>query len=118
MHVLLVNARGDLTPVRSAHGRTLIPVRGIIPIFNGSFDFVWEDGIVTAIITIGDTTLRFIDGSDIFYINGQPEPSMSAAPDIFEGSFYIPARYFSEALNMPITWEHTNGDSVVYINAK
>ncbi|MCL2204784.1 MAG: copper amine oxidase N-terminal domain-containing protein [Defluviitaleaceae bacterium] len=115
-HVLLVNMRGELTPVRSEQGRIFIPVRGIVPIFGGSYEFVWEDGLRVD-INLNRTNVRFMDGSTIFYVNGRAEPPMSAAPAVFEGSLYVPARYFVEVFDMPMAWERIDGEMVLYLNA-
>ncbi|MCL2190036.1 MAG: stalk domain-containing protein [Defluviitaleaceae bacterium] len=114
-HILLVNTRGELTPIRSYQSRIFIPARGLVPILYGEYDFVWEDGL-WVYITIGNTTARFTQGSTRIRIQEQDDVEMSVAPLVVDGSLYLPLRYFADVFDVSLTTAHIEGEFVVYLN--
>ena len=113
-HALLQSAHGELTPVRSEEGRVFVPIRGLVEIFYGTLDFVWNDGLLWADITIGAAHIRFTEHNATFQLNGKDYP-MAAATVVFDGSMYVPVRYLAEALGMTVQWARSEGETVVYI---
>ena len=114
-HVLMTNLRGELTPILIDRGRVLIPIRGITPLFGGSFDFIWEDGL-RAEVTINGITARFVENIPRFYVNNEPQSPMVVAPMVVDGSLYVPVRYFAEVFGMDLARERNEEIEVVYLN--
>lgn len=86
------------------NGRTYVPVRYLARALGVPDSGIgWEEDLQAVKLTLKDTTLTLIIGSDIGYVNGLVKP-IGVAPLVVKGRTYLPARFVAEAFGYRVKW--------------
>lgn len=81
--------------------RTLVPIRAVIESFGGSAD--WDGETRTAILVMGDDTLKLTIYSTVAYYNDREE-KLDVAPQIINDRTMLPVRFVAESLGLDVDW--------------
>ena len=86
-------------------GYTYVPVRYLAyAIGLAESDIVWDANTNNVQLTKGDKSISLAIGNNTMIINGT-DKSMDVAPEIFDGSAMLPARYVAEAFGYEVIWD-------------
>lgn len=80
---------------------TYVPVREYSESLGAKVD--WEQATRTAIVTIGENSVRLTQGSDIAVVGGTPV-KLSAKVQMFGDKVYVPLRALAEGLGFDVTY--------------
>lgn len=94
---VLVSAKGTIT-----EGRTMVPVRGVFEQLGYTAE--WNAETKTATLTKGSNTIEMTSGNTYFKYNGK-EITPDVPQQIINGSFMLPLRAVSEAINADVDWD-------------
>lgn len=96
-----IDENSDVTPV-IVNNLTFVPIRFIVEGLGAEVE--WVDETKTTVITKGQDTISFVNGSDKVILNGK-ELIIGEKVFISEGRTYIPLRAISEALGYKVFWD-------------
>ncbi|GEA16316.1 copper amine oxidase-like protein [Moorella sp. E308F] len=112
----IVNREMDVAPFVE-NGRIYIPVRYLAEGMGASEkDVVWDEATKTVTISLEGTTVKLQMGSNILYVNGEPQ-EMDVTPVIRDGRVFLPARFVAEAFGYEVTYRG-GADKGVYFHYK
>jgi len=92
-------------------GNVLVPFRAIFQSLGATVKWNNSTQMVTA--TREGTTIILTMGSKIAYVNGAPI-TLSAAPQLINGSTMVPIRFVSEALGGMVEWNIASNSVVIF----
>ncbi len=81
--------------------RTFVPIRAVIESLGGSAE--WEGTTRTAILVMGDNTLRLTIDSTTVYYNDRAE-EIDTAPRIINDRTMLPIRFIAENFGLDVDW--------------
>ena len=98
-----INVNGFDLPVKGVviEGRTMVPVRGIFE--KVGYTVEWNAETKTATLTKGSDKIVMTNGNTYFTYNGS-RITPDVPHQIVDGSFMLPLRAVSEALNAIVDW--------------
>ncbi|MDX1935133.1 MAG: stalk domain-containing protein [Capsulimonadales bacterium] len=85
-------------------GRVMIPLRGVTERLGGNVLYDPESKVITGAHPGTGNQFRLRVGSGEALLNGQ-EMALDAAPQVLNGTTYVPLRFVSEALGAKVNWE-------------
>ncbi|OAB35311.1 stalk domain-containing protein [Paenibacillus glacialis] len=92
-------------------GNVLVPFRAIFQSLGATVK--WNKSTQTVTATREGKTIILTMGSKIAYVNGVPI-TLSAAPQLINGSTMVPVRFVSEALGGMVEWNIASNSVVVF----
>ncbi|OBR63695.1 hypothetical protein A7K91_07955 [Paenibacillus oryzae] len=100
-------------PPVNAKGNVLVPLRSIFESLGATVK--WNSSTQTVTATRGGRTVVLTIGSKTAYINGVAV-TLSAAPQLINGSTMVPVRFVSEAFGGEVEWKGETGSVIVFQN--
>jgi hypothetical protein len=82
--------------------RTLVPIRAIVEEFGGSVS--WDDSEQKVTLVRGGTTVEMWIKKSFITVNGENR-MIDVSPQINNGRTFVPLRFVSENLGVPISWD-------------
>lgn len=82
-----------------ADGHTMIPLRFVSSSLGA--DIGYESATKTISVILGGTTVEMVIGNKTALVDGKPS-QMPVAPEVLEGSSFVPLRFLCESLGMEI----------------
>ncbi|MET3506271.1 stalk domain-containing protein [Halalkalibacter oceani] len=84
--------------------RTLVPLRFISEHLGA--DVMWNGSERSVTVTVDGKTLVLHEGSQVIQVNGARH-TIEAAPEIKQGTTFVPLRFISEQLGATVEWNQT-----------
>ncbi|GEM_PF-1762141 len=100
-------------PPVNAKGNVLVPLRSIFESLGAAVK--WNSSTQTVTATRAGRTVVLTIGSKTAYINGVAV-TLSAAPQLINGSTMVPVRFVSEAFGGEVEWKGETGSVIVFQN--
>ncbi|MFC3747967.1 stalk domain-containing protein [Paenibacillus sp. GCM10012306] len=97
----------------NVNGNVLVPFRAIFESLGATVK--WDSATQTVTATKEGKTIVLKIGSTTAYVNGVPV-TLSAAPQLINGSTMVPIRFVSEALGGLVEWSNSSSSVVVFQN--
>jgi len=93
----------NLTPeAKIINGRAMIPVRGVFE--NAGLEVEWNGELREVYVISEDKKVTLAIDSDLMYYSGV-QAKLDVAPQIINGSTYVPIRAIMEALDVEVGWD-------------
>lgn len=84
------------------NGNTMVPMRAIFEKLGATIK--WDQATQTVTGTKGGTVIKLTIGKSVAYINNKGV-TLSAEPQVINGSTLVPLRFVSEALGAKVAWD-------------
>ncbi|MFF2911125.1 stalk domain-containing protein [Paenibacillus sp. NPDC057934] len=97
----------------NVNGNVLVPFRAIFESLGATVK--WDSATQTVTATKEGKTIVLKIGSTTAYVNGVPV-TLSAAPQLINGSTMVPIRFVSEALGGLVEWSKSSSSVIVFQN--
>ena len=103
-----VMINGTCVPFQGAwpeitNNRTMVPLRGVLEALGAKVDY--EDATRTATVTLGETVLTHVIGTDTITASGGEALTMDVASYVKNNRTLVPVRFFSQALGYEVYWD-------------
>jgi Mg-chelatase subunit ChlD len=98
----------------NVNGNVLVPFRAIFESLGATVK--WDGATQTVTATKEGKTIILKIGSTTAYVNGVPV-TLSAAPQLINGSTMVPIRFVSEALGGLVEWSNSSSSVIVFQNS-
>ena len=85
------------------NNRTMVPLRGVLEALGAKVDY--EDAARTATVTLGETVLTHVIGTDMLTVGGGETLTMDVASCVKNNQTLVPVRFFSQALGYEVYWD-------------
>lgn len=92
--------------------RTLVPIRAIVEEFGGNVE--WDGGEQKVTLVRGGTAVEMWINRSYITINGTNQ-MIDVAPRISNGRTYVPLRFVSENLGVPVSWENATRTVTLFV---
>ncbi len=96
------------------NGRTMIPLRGAFEELG--FSVSWDNQTSSATLKDGEHTIVMTQNSKTYYVDGV-KYTTDVAPQLVDGSMYIPLRTLGDKIGAKTSWDNTTETATIKYNS-
>ena len=96
--------------------RIMIPLRGIVEKLGGTVVYDPESQVIAGVRSANNKPFQVHIGSDHAVLNGK-DIALDAAPQVINGTIYVPLRFISEALGAKVNWQPRQNTVFITVNS-